>query len=92
MVGDPGVGKTAIAEGLARNIVEGNVPEYLKDYVICGQVGKYFIDEIIKVAGKENVLVYNIIRNPSIAHSIHQRSKGRACNLNYFPLLASFKD
>ena len=34
MVGDAGVGKTAIAEGLARNIVEGNVPEYLKDYVV----------------------------------------------------------
>ena len=34
MVGDPGVGKTAIAEGLALNIVEGNVPEYLKDYTV----------------------------------------------------------
>src|SRR4249919_3278285 len=33
-VGDPGVGKTAIAEGLARKIVEGNVPEVLKGAVI----------------------------------------------------------
>jgi ATP-dependent Clp protease ATP-binding subunit ClpA len=33
-VGDPGVGKTAIAEGLARKIVEGDVPEVLKDAVI----------------------------------------------------------
>lgn len=33
-VGDPGVGKTAIAEGLARRIVEGDVPEVLKDAVI----------------------------------------------------------
>ena len=33
-VGDPGVGKTAIAEGLAKNIVEGNVPEVLKKSTI----------------------------------------------------------
>ncbi|MEX1179601.1 MAG: ATP-dependent Clp protease ATP-binding subunit ClpA [Cucumibacter sp.] len=33
-VGDAGVGKTAIAEGLARRIVEGDVPEVLKDAVI----------------------------------------------------------
>ncbi|GLT01229.1 ATP-dependent Clp protease ATP-binding subunit ClpA [Sphingobium jiangsuense] len=33
-VGDPGVGKTAIAEGLARKIIEGNVPDVLKDAVI----------------------------------------------------------
>jgi ATP-dependent Clp protease ATP-binding subunit ClpA len=34
LVGDPGVGKTAIAEGLAFNIVEGNVPEFLKEYTV----------------------------------------------------------
>ena len=34
LVGDPGVGKTAIAEGLAWNIVNGAVPEFLKDYSV----------------------------------------------------------
>jgi len=33
-VGDAGVGKTAIAEGLARKVTEGDVPEVLKDTVI----------------------------------------------------------
>ena len=33
-VGDPGVGKTAIAEGLARKIIEGEVPDVLKEAVI----------------------------------------------------------
>jgi len=33
-VGDPGVGKTAIAEGLAKRIVEGKVPEVLQDATI----------------------------------------------------------
>jgi len=31
LIGEPGVGKTAIAEGLAQKIVEGNIPEILKD-------------------------------------------------------------
>jgi len=34
LVGDPGVGKTAIAEGLAWNIVNENVPNFLKEYSV----------------------------------------------------------
>ena len=31
LIGEPGVGKTAIAEGLAQKIVEGNIPDIIKD-------------------------------------------------------------
>ncbi len=45
LVGDPGVGKTAIAEGLAVKIIKGEVPEVLKDAVI------YSLDMGILLAG-----------------------------------------
>ena len=34
LIGDPGVGKTAIAEGLARKIVEGTVPKFIQDHTV----------------------------------------------------------
>ena len=34
LIGDPGVGKTAIAEGIAKKIFEGNVPKFIKDYTV----------------------------------------------------------
>ncbi len=45
LVGDPGVGKTAIIEGLAQKIVEGDVPAPLKDSVV------YSLDMGALVAG-----------------------------------------
>ena len=45
LVGDPGVGKTAIAEGLARKIIEGDVPDVLHDNVI------YSLDMGVLLAG-----------------------------------------
>ncbi|MGB3149386.1 MAG: ATP-dependent chaperone ClpB [Maribacter sp.] len=34
LVGEPGVGKTAIAEGLAHRIIQGDIPENLKDKIL----------------------------------------------------------
>ena len=34
LIGDPGVGKTAIAEGLARKIFEGSVPKFIQDHTV----------------------------------------------------------
>ena len=48
LVGDPGVGKTAIAEGLAYNIVKGAVPDFLKDYTV------YNLDISAMLAGSKN--------------------------------------
>ncbi len=45
LVGDPGVGKTAIVEGIAQRIVRGDVPEALKDKVI------YALDMAALMAG-----------------------------------------
>ena len=36
MVGDPGVGKTAIVEGLAQEIINGRVPKFLAGYEVWG--------------------------------------------------------
>ena len=45
LVGDPGVGKTAIVEGLANKIFKNEVPEILKDNII------YSLDMAILIAG-----------------------------------------
>ncbi|MBS1946665.1 MAG: ATP-dependent chaperone ClpB [Bacteroidetes bacterium] len=45
LVGEPGVGKTAIAEGLAHRIVNGDVPENLKSKII------YALDMGLLIAG-----------------------------------------
>jgi len=34
LIGDPGVGKTAIAEGLARKIYEGAVPKFIQEHIV----------------------------------------------------------
>jgi ATP-dependent Clp protease ATP-binding subunit ClpA len=47
MVGDPGVGKTAIAEGLARKIFEKKVPKFIQDHSV------YSLDISALVAGSK---------------------------------------
>ena len=47
LVGEPGVGKTAIAEGLAQRIVEGNVPYKLRDKEV------FLLDLTALVAGTQ---------------------------------------
>ncbi len=45
LIGEPGVGKTAVVEGLSEKIVSGDVPYYLKDKII------YKVDLTMLVAG-----------------------------------------
>lgn len=47
LIGDPGVGKTAIAEGLARKIFEGAVPKFIQDYTV------YSLDISAMIAGSK---------------------------------------
>jgi ATP-dependent Clp protease ATP-binding subunit ClpA len=47
MIGDPGVGKTAIAEGLARKIEEGKVPKFIQGHTV------YSLDIGAMIAGSK---------------------------------------
>ncbi len=70
MVGEPGVGKTAITEGLAQRIVDGNIPELLKgkrvvsldlSSMVAGSKYRGEFEERIKKAIAEIKNVGNII-------------------------------
>lgn len=72
LVGEPGVGKSAIAEGLASRIVEGNVPELLKDKRVVsldlagmiagakyrGEFEERFKDAINELVKDKNVILF----------------------------------
>jgi ATP-dependent Clp protease ATP-binding subunit ClpA len=55
MVGEPGVGKTAIAEGIARKIFEKKVPKFIQDHQV------YTLDISALLAGSVSIAV--ILKN-----------------------------
>jgi len=47
LIGDPGVGKTAIAEGIAKKIIDGSVPKFIQDHTL------YSLDISAMLAGSK---------------------------------------
>lgn len=79
LIGEPGVGKTAIAEGLAHKIVAGDIPEILKDKrvvtldlssVVAGAKYRGEFEERIKKALSEVTKAGNVILFIDELHTI----------------------
>ena len=79
LIGEPGVGKTAVVEGLTQQIVEGNVPEILKEKrvvtldissMVAGAKYRGDFEERIKKALKEVKKVGDIILFIDEIHTI----------------------
>lgn len=79
LIGEPGVGKTAIAEGLAHKIVDGDIPEILKDKrvvtldlssVVAGAKYRGEFEERIKKALSEVTKAGNVILFIDELHTI----------------------
>ena len=79
LIGEPGVGKTAIAEGLAQEIVKGNVPEILKNKriitldiagMVAGAKYRGEFEERLKTSMKEIKADGNIILFIDELHTI----------------------
>ncbi|MDR1913456.1 MAG: ATP-dependent Clp protease ATP-binding subunit [Clostridiales bacterium] len=79
LVGDPGVGKTAIVEGLAQKIIDGNVPEMLRDRrvvaldlsaMVAGSKYRGEFEERIKKAIQEVKSAMNVILFIDELHTI----------------------
>ncbi|MBP5649278.1 MAG: ATP-dependent Clp protease ATP-binding subunit [Clostridia bacterium] len=72
LIGEPGVGKSAIAEGLAKRIADGNVPDLLKDKIIFsldvgslmagtkyrGELEQRLKDAIEAIIAQGNIIVF----------------------------------
>ena len=79
LVGDPGVGKTAIVEGLAQKIISGDVPEMLKDKrvvsldisaIVAGSKYRGEFEDRIKKVISEVMATNNIILFIDEIHTI----------------------
>ena len=79
LIGEPGVGKTAIAEGLAQKIVEGQVPEMLKDKrvvtldlasMVAGAKYRGEFEDRLKKAMSEIIQAANVILFIDEMHTI----------------------
>ena len=79
LIGEPGVGKTAIAEGLAQKIANGDVPEILKDKrlvsvdlssMVAGAKYRGEFEERLKKAVEEVVTAGNVILFIDEIHTI----------------------
>ncbi len=95
-VGEPGVGKTAITEGLAQRIASGDVPELLKDYslysldmgtLIAGAKFRGDFEERIKKLTEELLKKENCILFIDEIHSIIGAGSTSAGNLDASSLL-----
>jgi len=96
MIGDPGVGKTAIVEGLAQKIENGDVPEFLKGHEIWslevgsllagskyrGEFEEKFKDVIKALEATENAILFI-----DEAHTMHGAGAGTNSSLDMANML-----
>jgi ATP-dependent Clp protease ATP-binding subunit ClpB len=82
LIGEPGVGKTAIAEGLAQRIVNGDVPESLKGRQLIS------LDMGSLVAGVKTGENLNLASDPSSGKSLSRTVKLFYLLMNSTPLSA----
>lgn len=96
MIGDPGVGKTAIAEGLAHKIVNGEVPEYLKLYTVYnleigsllagskyrGEFEEKLKDVLTSLNAKGNTILFI-----DEAHQMHGAGAGGSSSVDFANML-----
>ena len=92
MVGDPGVGKTAIAEGLARKIVEDDVPDFLKNHelysleigsLLAGSKYRGDFEEKIKNVLEALTTKKNVILFIDEAHTMRGAGSGSNSSLDF---------